>query len=225
MLELIKTDDGSNTLYNKQLKEYYHSRFGAIAESKHVFIEAGLQYAMSQEAYSLNIFEVGFGTGLNAFLTFLSTTNLNTPVFYHTIEPFPLPDQIVEKLNYSQNIGSELEKEIFRKLHHSHWDQIVVISDHFHFLKQKIKLEEVELRPQYYHLVYFDAFAPDIQPELWTSDIFARIFKSLKVGGVVTTYSAKGKVRRNLQSVGFNVERIRGPKGKREMIRATKINV
>jgi len=225
MLEIIKTEDGSNTIYDNNLNEYYHSKFGAIAESMHVFIKAGLHFIIKKEFQSINIFEVGFGTGLNAFLTYLKTSTRNISVFYHTIEPFPLQDSILEQLNYTQITHGKHDKNIFDKLHKCEWNREIKVSDNFQFFKQQIKLEEMDFPTKKFDLIYFDAFAPDVQPELWKPDIFAKIFKSLKSGGILTTYSAKGEVRRNLHHAGFKVEKVPGPKGKREILRAVRISV
>jgi len=212
--EIRTTGDGSQTLFVPELNEYYHSSFGALTESKHVFIEAGLKIAM-QAFDEIHLLEVGFGTGLNATLTLLGTTGRK--VNYTAIEAFPVENEIIEVLNYFEDRQC---KEFFNQLHKCSWNEKHEIHPGFILTKVKSKLEDLVLTRKQFNLVYFDAFGPEVQPELWTEEIFEKIARWMKIGGILTTYSAKGEVRRKLKNAGFKVERIPGPPGKRHMTRA-----
>ena len=219
---IYKTDDGSDTLFNPALGEHYHSTFGAVQESVHVFIEAGLKKCGQTD---LTIFEVGFGTGLNAFLTLLEAIQTKQRVRYITVEKYPLTRAIWEVLNYSEIIPNS-DAQLFVKLHEAAWDNEVRITDQFTILKLSSGLEEVDyLRLPKFDLVYFDAFSPDKQPELWETSVFRQISEHCSVDGKFVTYCAKGVVRRSLTEAGFLAERIPGPPGKREMLRGTKTNI
>jgi len=212
--ELQLTADGSHTLFIPEMDEHYHSVNGAVQESRHVFIEAGL-HRLSKE--KLRILEIGFGTGLNAFLTLLET---DIPVVYYTIESYPLTSEIIQSLNYGECIGTD-KKELFTSLHTSPWNEAVKITESFTLYKIHGDSNTYAL-PGDIDLVYFDAFAPDKQPEMWNQAIFHKLYDSMATGGILTTYCAKGSVRRMMQEAGYSVERIPGPPGKREMLRATK---
>lgn len=215
-LELKISGDGSTTLYRPDLDEHYHSVHGAIQESEHVFIEAGLKKV---DAIPLSVLEVGFGTGLNAFLTLIHKPE--GKLIYHAIEKYPLPDDIIKSINYSGYYDDDAPVSLYKSLHEAPWSSETCIKDEFYLTKLKMDLLDFS-SVDCYNLVYFDAFAPDKQPELWSDEIFAMLFKAMKKGGVLTTYCAKGVVRRSLIAAGFEVERIPGPPGKREMIRAHK---
>jgi tRNA U34 5-methylaminomethyl-2-thiouridine-forming methyltransferase MnmC len=208
------TADGSHTLFIPEMDEHYHSVNGAVQESYHVFIEAGLQRMKSS---SVRVLEIGFGTGLNAFLTLL---HAGVPVEYYTVELYPLPLDVVRSLNYGKIICPGKE-ELFRSLHMAAWDMPVKITDLFTLHKIQGDSNACAL-PGDIGLVYFDAFAPGKQPEMWNQDIFTKLYQSMIPNGVLTTYCAKGSVRRMMQEAGYSVERIPGPPGKREMLRATK---
>lgn len=218
--EIFLTEDGSHSLFVSALNESYHSRHGAINESMHIFINEGLKKHLSKE--KINILEVGFGTGLNAFLTLLECKLLTNHINYHTVEPFPLHYGVISKLNYPESIGMDT-LPLFMKLHESPWNIQTEITQYFCLNKMMMKLEDCSFLSDYYDLVYFDAFSPDVQPELWSAEIFKRIFAAMHQESSLVTYSAKGVVRRNLADIGFLIERIPGPKGKREMIRASKV--
>ena len=206
---IIVTDDGSITVYSKRFKEHYHSTFGAATESNHVFIEAGY-WATTVEQVS--VFEVGFGTGLNAWLTLQQAVKLNRHTLYEAIELYPLDECTVAELP---------DEPLFRKLHSSPWGQPSEIVPGFMLYKHfNDLLHAVLLRK--FDVVYFDAFSPAVQPEMWSRDVFTKLYESMNPGAVLTTYCAKGEVRRTMQNVGFIVERLPGPAGKREMIRAWK---
>jgi tRNA U34 5-methylaminomethyl-2-thiouridine-forming methyltransferase MnmC len=217
--ELAKTDDGSDTLFVRELGEHYHSTFGAVQESTHVFIEAGLKKC---DKPKINIFEVGFGTGLNAFLTLLETVNTDLTVRYFTVEKYPLPVEIWSNLNYTAVVPRG-ETELYGLIHNAKWNREVKITDRFSICKLSsdfIALDYSEL--PLFDLIYFDAFSPEKQPELWETTIFRKLSDHCVSGGKIVTYCAKGVVRRSLMEVGFTVERIPGPPGKREMLRGTK---
>jgi len=197
----------------------YHSIYGAIQESKHVFIEAGLKSLILTEATRLNIFEVGFGTGLNALLTIIETEKLQREIYYETVEQYPLDNGEVKSLNYCKQLDRTDLQSLFEQLHTSEWEKKINITKGFCLKKTKTNVLNFETSGTF-ELIYFDAFAPNVQPELWTIEIFEKMFSILKPGGLLVTYCSKGDVRRAMQAAGFIVEKLPGPKGKREMIRA-----
>ncbi len=220
-LEVFKTGDGSITLYNRKMNETYHSKFGAVNESMHVFIKEGLKYYFDnfyKEKQTINILEIGFGTGLNAFLTILENIKLQIDIYYESIEKFPLNDLIISKLNYA---NTDDEKLLFQTIHNAKWDKVIDFENSFYLHKRLVDLKTF-ISKKKFDIVYFDAFAPDKQPEMWTLEVFQNIFKHLNKNGILVTYSAKGSVRRTLIEAGFEVERIAGPPGKREMLRGKK---
>lgn len=213
-LSLKQTADGSQTLYRSDLDEHYHSVHGARQESMHVFIEMGLRPLMNRSG--LKIFEMGFGTGLNALLTEVETRNAKINVHYSSLELYPLGEEEFSALDYG-------EREVFLYMHHSNWEESVLMREGFTLKKIHGAFGEMEVEDQF-DLVYWDAFGPRVQPNLWTEDIFRKCHTLCAPGGVLVTYSAKGDVRRAMQAAGFEVERLPGPPGKREMLRATKTN-
>jgi tRNA U34 5-methylaminomethyl-2-thiouridine-forming methyltransferase MnmC len=219
--ELIITGDGSHTLYVPGLNEHYHSTFGAINESRHVFIEAGF-VRTSGSFQELNVLEIGFGTGLNGLLTWMEAEKIPKKVSYIALEPYPLSQDVWSALNYPDCFCTFSYRKIYNRLHEADWERYEQISPFFSILKIRSRLEDYHPEPGNFHLVYFDAFGPDVQPELWTGENFRKIYLSLKKGGILVTYSAKGSVRRALKSAGFQVEKIPGPPGKREITRAFK---
>lgn len=242
-LKLIQTGDGSQSLYHSELDETYHSRHGAIAESRHVFIQNGLMHQLtqakldvSQNPYNpsrpLSILEMGFGTGLNALLTLLfqqehSQVYANSKgeitefsIDYQSLEAYPLAPEIYESLDYTKQL--KCDHELFLAMHRAPWEQTTGIAPGFGLLKNKMRFEEFRAESAF-DLVYYDAFGARVQPELWEIERFSALYQALRQGGVIVTYAAKGSVRRALQQVGFTVERLPGPPGKREMLRATKI--
>lgn len=213
------TDDGSHSIISEQFKESYHSRHGALKESLHVFINAGLK-ALKKE--NINILEVGLGTGLNAWLTLLENNNLGKTIHFTGIEPYPISEEMAESLNYPSVIeNSETNKEGFLKIHREAWEAPIQFDEKFTLTKLKTTLEDFST-DQKFDLVYFDAFAPNAQPELWTEAVFQQIFDLMAPGGIMVTYCAKGTVKRGLKAIGFTVETLEGPPGKREMTRAVK---
>lgn len=219
-MELKKTADGSHTLFVSELNETYHSIHGAIQESQHVFIKNGLHY-FSNKTF-VRILEIGFGTGLNALLTLLDSKNKNQQVNYVSLEKFPLVNELILQLNYPSQLKlNTTQTALFNQLHTCKWNTTVPISTNFNLLKIKEDLIFFQTTATF-DIVYFDAFAPEKQAELWTTEIFATIYKLLKSGGILVTYCAKGVVKRTIKSVGFQLETLPGPPGKREMIRAIK---
>lgn len=225
--ELYTTSDGSHTLYLAEIDETYHSRNGAIEESLYVFIDKGLKAFVEQNTSikTLHIFEVGFGTGLNAILTFIAAQKLNINIVYHAIEAFPLPLQIIEQLNYNDGM-IEQEKIIFKQMHEAEWNAPIVINENFTLVKYHEKLEKFEGVPlqNNIHVIYMDAFAPNKQAELWEIAIFEKLYLLLSYDGILVTYTSKGDVKRAMQQVGLTVEKLDGPPRKRHMLRGKKVN-
>ena len=205
------TDDGVPTLYLPEMDEHYHSTKGALAEARHVYIEMAL-HSFGQT--NINILEIGFGSGLNAWLTARAATEQNRTVYYETIERYPIDLQTASQLEYAQD-------PLFVELHRASWNCPVTINDRFVLKKRELSLEDCRFDTTF-DLIYFDAFAPDTQPELWTATIFRRLYEALSDGGVLVTYSAKGSVKEHLRSAGFTVKRRPGALGKHHMVRATK---
>ena len=219
--KIVLTEDGSHTVQLNDSKEHYHSTFGAIQESMHIFINHGFKH-LSPAIDNIQIFEVGFGTGLNAFLTYLQTSDKDIFVNYTAIEAFPLDKEIYSELNYHKLIKSGEGEQIFALMHDAPWNQIFFISPKFALTKVQTKIENFDLRNKY-HIIYFDAFDPEYQPELWTESIFNKMYKMLEPGGIIITYCAKGKVKRAMKSAGFKIEELPGPPGKREITRGYKL--
>ena len=215
--EIITTEDGSTTLYIPELNEHYHSIHGAIQESTHIFIKAGIEYYGQK---NIRILEAGFGTGLNTFLTLLEARDNERKVVFHTFEKYPLTPQEVEQINYSDLFTPEATP-LFQQLHDAPWEEDVVITPYFTLHKHQADFEEVNFH-EYFDMVFFDAFAPDVQPRLWTESMLTKFYKALKPEGILTTYCVKGTVKQALRNIGFNLKRLPGPPGKREMLRAVK---
>jgi len=218
MLEIILTDDGSHTLFVPELGEHYHSVHGAIQESDYIFIKCGLN---SSKADPARIFEVGFGTGLNAFLTAIDASSQNRKILYTTIEKYPLPGSVINALNYKDFFCPE-SGYLFDRIHAGKWNITEDISNTFTLIKIEGDLTKHEI-PGYFDLIYFDAFGPDKQPEMWNDNVFEKISAITVSNGILVTYSAKGTVQRMLKKYGFDVTLLPGPPGKRQIIRAVKI--
>jgi len=217
LYQLIKTGDGSHTIYVPELDEHYHSIHGAIQESTHIFIKNGFDVCTADP---LNIFEVGFGTGLNALLTAVRSISGNKEINYTSVEKYPLDKKIITSLNYNDYAG-ENDGNIFHLIHSAPWNIKVNICRNFNLMKIETDFT-VQPPPGRYDLIYFDAFGPDKQPEMWTMEIFDRIAAVTNKKGILVTYSAKGEVKRNLKACGFDVTLLPGPPGKRQMISAVK---
>ncbi len=216
--KIIITEDGSKTIFVPELDEHYHSTHGAIQESMHIFIRSGLR---ELSAKNINIFELGFGTGLNAFLTAIEAERLNIKVNYESIEKYPLNSEITTSLNYA-DFFTEEKSALFAKIHSCDWNQKEKISDNFNLLKIEGDIENYSPSNKY-DIIYFDAFGPEKQPELWGPDIISKIAWSCKEGGLFLTYSSRGELKRQLKACNFHVEHIQGPPGKREITRASRL--
>jgi tRNA U34 5-methylaminomethyl-2-thiouridine-forming methyltransferase MnmC len=220
--EIILTGDGSTTIYLPEWNECYHSTYGALDEANHIFIEAGLKYVQSRQN-DIRILEVGFGTGLNAFLTAINGKNYT--IYYIGLEPYPVNDGEISLLNYDKLCGNGEQNGVFEKIHQGIWEKDIQVTGNFTLLKVKKKVEESNFPDACFDLVYFDAFAPMVQPEMWQKEIFLKLYRAMKPEGVLVTYSSKGDVKRALKECGFTIEKLPGPKGKREFIRARKLPV
>lgn len=214
---LIVTSDGSHTVFVPSMNESYHSVHGAIQESNHIFINAGLRTLSSEH---IDVFEAGFGTGLNALLTALYAVEQKIKIRYITIEKFPLPDELTSLLNYGEMIGAAASRT-FKLIHDAPWDTDVRINELFSMMKIRADLLTYQFTGKY-DIIFFDAFGPNKQPEMWSADIFGKIAAMTRPGGVFVTYSSKGEVKRNLRNSGFTVKLLTGPPGKRHIIRAIK---
>lgn len=222
MRQLILTEDGSSSLFVPELKEHYHSVHGAVQESTHIFIRAGWDYYRERHPGKMpvSILEAGFGTGLNAWLTLSAAGEAGVPVFYHSIEKYPLTPEEYGALNYARQFPRP-QQELFEALHRAPWQAATALTPLFTLYKEEGDFRSFGLqRPA--DLVYYDAFNPDVQPHLWTAEVFARFYEALVPGGVLVTYCVKGIVKRALREVGFTLRRLPGPPGKREMLRAEK---
>ena len=221
-VQIVLTDDGSHSLFDPELKETYHSIHGAIQESQYVFINNGLKYLLDSgmRLPKISILEVGFGTGLNALLTVnISQIHVDTKFEYSTLEPYPVPDPIINKLNYNTITG--LGEKIWHSIHRAPWNKQNRLYPNFELLKIKSTIEDFS-SDNTFQLVYFDAFAPGKQPEVWHMEVFRKIYSLMSDQGILVTYCAQGKFKRTLKSVGFKVESLKGPPGKMEMVRAVK---
>lgn len=216
--EIITTADGSKTIRIVDWNEQYHSVHGAIQEAYHVFIKNGLALFRDRD---LSILEIGFGTGLNAFITLLESEKQGLHIHYNAIEAYPIKEEEWGQLNYTVALNAVDREWLFLKMHQTAWEESQEITEHFQLVKQKKDFQDIS-DVTAYDLIYFDAFGSRVQPELWTESIFNRMYQALRPGGILVTYAAKGTVRRAMQSVGFRVERLQGPPGKREMLRAVK---
>ena len=220
-IKIIETADGSTSLYNEELDETYHSRHGAIQEALHIFIGAGLIPIIDQKNV-INILEMGFGTGLNAWLTAIEAQKHKVRINYVGIEAYPVKDELIESINYTNWAKNDFEKDLFQKLHKAKWEADNKVDEYFYLQKIKLMLEDFQSEPKF-DLIYFDAFGPNTQPHLWTEDVFRKMLNALKPNGILMTYSVKGSVRRAMGRAGFKVEKIPGPPGKREISRAMKV--
>ena len=216
--EIIQTLDGSTTIHLKEWDECYHSKHGAIQEAQHVFIKNGLSLFPNQ---SVSILEIGFGTGLNAFISFLESSKLNQSINYVGVEAYPVKATEVLSMNYVDELNAKSQKEVFEKMHESKWNEKIELTAEFELTKRKQFFDEIDDVEQF-DLIYFDAFGYRVQPELWSTAIFQKMYTALRPGGKLVTYAARGVVKRSMMEVGFTVEKLPGPPGKREMFRASK---
>ncbi len=225
MLELLTTEDGSHTVKNLELDETYHSIHGAIQESKLVYIKNGLEYLIEEVKPSkIRILEVGFGTGLNALLTMINPAISNIPILYDAIEPYPLSDDLIKQLNYPDRLKHSYGKSYFDLLHSVPWGQRTELTSNFAIHKVQTGIQKTILENDHYDIVYFDAFAPGKQPQLWGFKVLTSIVQSIKFSRVFVTYSAKGQLKRDLKTLGMTIESLAGPPGKAQVIRALKLD-
>jgi len=215
---VIKTADGSTTIHLEAWGEHYHSHHGAIQEAYHVFIKNGLDMVSLPQ---MRILEIGFGTGLNAYITYLEAEKRGLSVYYEGVEAYPVSEEEITQLNYTDLLEKPLKEGVFEQLHSAPWEEDIPIVSFFTLKKRKQFFEEISDTDSF-ELIYFDAFGARVQPDLWTEAIFRKMFHALLPGGVLVTYASKGSVRRAMQEVGFLVEKLPGPPGKREMLRAVK---
>jgi tRNA U34 5-methylaminomethyl-2-thiouridine-forming methyltransferase MnmC len=217
--QIIITDDGSTTIQLSDWNEQYHSKHGAIQEAQHVFLNAGLHQFTGRQ---INILEMGFGTGLNCLLTAMALENLDLNVYYVGVEGYPVNADELGKMNYLQVLSKPNWEPLFKKMHKANWESPVELTERMVITKRQQLFSAID-DVNRFDLVYFDAFGARVQPDLWTVPIFSSMYTAMKTNGILVTYSAKGSVRRAMQEVGFVVERLPGPPGKREMLRAKKI--
>jgi tRNA U34 5-methylaminomethyl-2-thiouridine-forming methyltransferase MnmC len=217
--EVIETADGSKTIRIVDLDENYHSNHGALQEAEHVFIQNGI--AAFKDKKDISIFEMGFGTGLNAFLTCLYAQENNLIIDYDGIEAYPVSIEEMNQLDYDSLKGGE-NSAVFSKIHSTTWNAKNEINSNFTLTKIENKIENQNFHPEKYDIVYYDAFGPRAQEEMWSLEIFQKLYASIKEGGFLVTYCAKGQVKRDLKTAGFKIEALPGPPGKREMTRAWK---
>lgn len=216
--EIIQTSDGSTTIHLPDWNESYHSKHGAIQEAYHVFIQNGFSLYIGKP---ISILEIGFGTGLNAFITFLESQKSYQQIDYVGVEAYPVSAAEVLSMNYVNELQSGQHSEVFKKMHESNWNEKVSISENFSLTKRKQFFNEIN-DIEKFDLIYFDAFGYRVQPELWSTEIFQKMYDALKPDSTLVTYAARGVVKRSMIEVGFKVEKLAGPPGKREMFRATK---
>jgi len=220
-IKIITTEDGSHSLLNDEMNETYHSTRGARGESLHVFIKEGLEYflAKRENISKVSILEIGLGTGLNAFLTNQFADIHDQKISFYSLEPFPIQKEIYDRLNY---FDSNEEKELFLEIHQVDWETSIDITKFFSLTKSTHTLQSFE-SSQLFNIIYFDAFAPSKQPEVWSMENIEKCFHLLKTSGILVTYCAQGQFKRNLKAAGFEVETLQGAMGKKEMVRAHKV--
>ncbi len=215
--EIIQTKDGSTTFYLPELNETYHSKNGAIQEAYHVFIKNGFSLF---EGKPISILEIGFGTGLNAFITSLESQNNNQTVNYVGVEAYPITQEEALTMNYANQIDAS-KNEVFQKIHQIDWEIPIQVNPTFQLTKRKQLFQDI-VDIEVFDLIYFDAFGYDVQPELWSDEIFEKMFIALKSGGVLVTYACRSVIKNSMISAGFKIEKLPGAPGKREMLRASK---
>lgn len=216
--QIFLSGDGSHSIISSNFETSYHSKHGAVTESTVIFIKAGLDFLAAQGYTNINIFEMGFGTGLNALLSYSWAEKHHIQINYHSVEEFPLATEVTSQLNYGNIFQLH---EVFNKLHEAPWREMQKLSRYFSFIKYDKKLEDFE-EPDKFDVIFYDAFAPANQPELWNVPMMLKMYNLLDISGVLVSFCAQGAFKRNLKTAGFSVESIPGPPGKREMTRAIK---
>ena len=220
-LKIISTSDGSHSIYNDEIHETYHSVHGSINESNHVYINSGLKYFLDQEKKKkVAVLEIGFGTGLNFLLLNNYINKTEKKVYYYTIEPYPLPEEILKKLNHVSILGNKT-KDIFKTIHKSE-EKNIRIGENIIFKKSRVCLEEISLEKNSFDIIFFDAFAPSKQPDMWSLQNLSKVYGSMKKNAVLVTYCSSSKFKKSLTDIGYDIEVLSGPVGKKEMVRATK---
>ena len=222
-VKVIETEDGSSSLFLPELNETYHSFHGALGESRHVFIQMGLEHWREQHrnVRELSVLEVGFGTGLNALLTLEWAEKWKISITFTSLEPYPITEETVQGLNYGSKVAGGSYTEEFLRMHMAAWGELVQISPFFALRKELCKLEDFSATAAY-NLVFFDAFAPNKQAELWEKEQLEKVTALMAPGALFTTYCAKGQLKRDLKALGLQVETLPGAPGKKEMVRAGK---
>ncbi len=215
--EIIQTQDGSTTIHLPEWNESYHSKHGAIQEAYHVFIKNGFSLF---EGKPISILEIGFGTGLNGFITYLEAKKNNQSIDYVGVEAYPVALDEAMLMNYPNEIDAT-ETSIFKQMHECNWEQQCQISKDFSLTKRKMFFQDIK-EENTFDLIYFDAFGFRVQPELWSEEIFAAMYKALKPDGVLVTYACRTSIKNAMLSAGFSVKKLPGAPGKREMLRASK---
>ncbi len=217
-MEIFETGDGSHSIFSDQFGVSYHSKHGAVQETQHVFINAALRMKATIQN-KISILGIGFGTGLNALMTCLEAQKRNLQIDYVAVEAYPISLETAQSLNYGEVLPDPKANDLFMKIHECKWETPIVINENFTITKVEKRFEDLAYKDQF-DIIYFDAFAPNSQPELWTKEFLSIMYNSLLPAGILTTYCAKGQVKRNMKAVGFLVEKLPGPPGKREMTRA-----
>lgn len=220
--KIVTTKDGSKTIRIEDWDEHYHSIHGAIQEAMHVYIQAGLEHYMRVNPEdSITVLEAGFGTGLNALLTGLWAEKNSITLDYIGLEAYPISKKEIEALDYPKVLQEKESPSIYDRIHQASWEEWVDISKGVRLQKQQLFFSDLNLNHEA-DVVFYDAFGPRVQPELWEAPVFERFYNALKPGGILVTYSVKGTAKRALQAIGFEVDIIEGPPGKRHMMRAYK---
>ncbi|RJE71462.1 tRNA (5-methylaminomethyl-2-thiouridine)(34)-methyltransferase MnmD [Reichenbachiella sp. MSK19-1] len=223
-VEIFETKDGSHSLLLPEMNETYHSTHGAITEAQYVFLEKGLAHyrEMNPDQQVIRVLEIGFGTGLNAWLTALETNKSMESLVYTSLEKYPLAKEVTDQLNYVGQLGDEKGQEVFDLVHAAAWNEQQKITELFSLIKVETDVFQFEVEEAVYDLIFFDAFAPSKQPEMWSPEVLAKMYQGLAQNGVLVTYCAQGQFKRDIKSAGFEIEELPGPPGKKEMTRATK---
>ena len=217
--EIIVTKDGSTTIYFPDINETYHSKFGAILESNHVFIDMGLK--LFSDKAEVAILELGFGTGLNALLTIIESAKNKQNILYTGVDAYPVALTEILQLNFVSELNNQVDQKLFDKMHNSNWGEQIKLTDHFYLTKKEQFFQQIDDQNAF-DLIYFDAFGYRIEPELWSKTIFEKMYRALKPNGVLVTYACRSSIKLDMISIGFKVEKLPGAPGKREMLRASK---